>query len=581
MASNVQSSDQLYRPIHLYQTRLLCLEGDNGLSDSEVSCSICTADLLHPDFEGLLVRSIQGATEKLIEYDALSYAWGGGGKVSKIRFNGLQVLVTENLFEALRALRFTGENCRYLWVDALCINQDDSSEKNDQVWNMLAIYQKARKVIAWLGAAEENYMKYVMLATSASSLSLPSDQAFDFWDTVKGVTYLYQRPWFQRLWVQQEIFAARQLEFHYGYHRFKWSQSLSRPKLLLHHLREQDPKESKGQCEKDKNKITYGLNEIAHQENAISGLDDLRMQNLRSFEVFSAKTSDKPEIVDALLYTGSLNATDPRDHIYGIIGMTGFPAKPMRIEDWLTARQSEVFIPIDYSADLTSIMCAVTWTLLMRDDLRVLAEYKVFSADDDGTCAQSIPSWVIDWRLSAQFFNNCPSSLSDSGIGFPKWRHARGWTKYKAQFNKDHQHPKTIIPCSKLILRGTPASKFYVQKDSVWERRSFRPDEIAWRLRIKLYTTDLVVRIHAFNYPPSAGLWLLRPVGNDGFRIISYLPWDHWADVERVSHWRHVAGFPVIKDPKRFVNSTIQDRWAEIHAVQDDDAANACVYTIV
>ena len=190
---------------------------------SQVSCSLYTADLLHPKFEGLAVRSVAGKADRLIEYDALSYAWGNGGRFSEIRCNGLQVLVTETLYEALRALRPPKKHCRYLWVDALCINQDDDSEKNEQVSNMLAIYQKACKVVAWLGAAEENRINNVLLATSARAPSLSSDHMFDFWGTVKGVSYLYKRSWFKRLWVQQEIFAARKLEFQYGHHSFKWS----------------------------------------------------------------------------------------------------------------------------------------------------------------------------------------------------------------------------------------------------------------------------------------------------------------------------------------------------------------------
>ena len=83
------------------------------------------------------------------------------------------------------------------------------------------------------------------------------------------------------------------------------------------------------------------------------------MLDLRSFKLFASKTCDLPELVDVLLYTGLLNATNLRDHIYGIIGMTGFPAKPMRIRDWLTARQSELFIPIDYfcKSDFDHVCC--------------------------------------------------------------------------------------------------------------------------------------------------------------------------------------------------------------------------------
>ncbi|KAF2423735.1 heterokaryon incompatibility, partial [Tothia fuscella] len=89
--------------------------------------------------------------DRLTEYDALSYTWGTEDKTETILCNGVELPITANLFQALRMLRPSAKERRYLWVDAICINQADESEKSDQVWNMLHIYQTARKVMAWLG----------------------------------------------------------------------------------------------------------------------------------------------------------------------------------------------------------------------------------------------------------------------------------------------------------------------------------------------------------------------------------------------------------------------------------------------
>lgn len=516
----------LYQPINSYQTRLLRLDGDNGFPGSQVSCSLYTADLLHPNVEGFLVRSVTSATESLIEYDALSYAWGSGGKVCKIGCNGLQVLVTENLFEALRALRCPNKNHRYLWVDALCINQDNSSEKNEQVWNMLAIYQKARKVIAWLGVAEHKDMRNVLLATSASSFDLISQGTFDFWGAVEGMSYLFKRPWFKRLWVQQEIFAARKLDFQCGNHCFEWSPLLSDPELLLSlpHL------SPHGEMIEDRRwkiytKATYGIpDDIVAQTDAILHLGEIRKQNLKCFQTYAARKSDRPKFVDALLDTGLLDATNPRDYIYGIIGMTGYPAKPMRIQDWLTARQSEVFIPIDYTADLTSILSAVTWVILMNDGLTIVAQFKALSGNDDDT-DHSLPSWVIDWRLSARLFL---ANQPREEYLMHNFRNSFRTVDSHVQFYKDNKESEAIIPCNKLILRGTSDSRFYIKKNSVWEKGLWRPDTLAWRLKSDVQTTDLIVRMHAFadrGGDRCGGLWLLRPVGNDEYKLLACLPW--------------------------------------------------------
>lgn len=58
-------------------------------------------------------------------YEALSYTWGDPLDKTPIFLNGLTFLVTKNLLWALRRLRHSRET-RYIWIDALCINQSNS-----------------------------------------------------------------------------------------------------------------------------------------------------------------------------------------------------------------------------------------------------------------------------------------------------------------------------------------------------------------------------------------------------------------------------------------------------------------------
>jgi hypothetical protein len=70
-----------------------------------------------------------------------------------VRFDQAEIPVTPNLETALLHLRKEGE-VRKLWVDALCINQDDLIEKQQQVRLMSKIYPQARTVLCWLGPEE-------------------------------------------------------------------------------------------------------------------------------------------------------------------------------------------------------------------------------------------------------------------------------------------------------------------------------------------------------------------------------------------------------------------------------------------
>src|SRR4051794_38739048 len=79
-------------------------------------------------------------------YEALSYVWGSPLDPEHISFNGHEGFpVTRNLFIALKYLRFPDRE-RVLWVDALCINQKDVSERNEQVRLMGEVYGRASEV---------------------------------------------------------------------------------------------------------------------------------------------------------------------------------------------------------------------------------------------------------------------------------------------------------------------------------------------------------------------------------------------------------------------------------------------------
>lgn len=92
-------------------------------------------------------------------YEALSYEWGHAVKSRSITLQDGSVLpITESLHDALRDLRHNEERWgpRTLWVDAICINQENIEELQDQVSIMGEIYRQARRVITYLGPERDN-----------------------------------------------------------------------------------------------------------------------------------------------------------------------------------------------------------------------------------------------------------------------------------------------------------------------------------------------------------------------------------------------------------------------------------------
>ncbi|CVK91838.1 related to HETEROKARYON incompatibility protein [Fusarium proliferatum] len=141
-------------------------------------------------------------SESTYPYEALSYVWGSAEKPLSIFVNDLNFLVGTNLNAALVHLRH-GSLQRIIWIDAICINQGDTLEKGQQVQSMAEIYAKASCVVVWLGSASttsDQTLDNIREAALRNSTE-GKDQ--------KRIFQLLQRPWFQRIWVLQEVAAAR------------------------------------------------------------------------------------------------------------------------------------------------------------------------------------------------------------------------------------------------------------------------------------------------------------------------------------------------------------------------------------
>ena len=84
------------------------------------------------------------------EYEALSYSWGDVKNKVGIICHGLRLDVTINCALALQYLRHKDQT-RTLWVDAICIDQTNVAERNQQVRIMGDVYEMAQRVLVWLG----------------------------------------------------------------------------------------------------------------------------------------------------------------------------------------------------------------------------------------------------------------------------------------------------------------------------------------------------------------------------------------------------------------------------------------------
>ncbi|KAH6885426.1 heterokaryon incompatibility protein-domain-containing protein [Thelonectria olida] len=118
------------------------------------------------------------------EYAALSYVWGRWENLDKIVVQGQEKEVTPNLASALSRIRTGGSlgeasaGVRYLWVDAVCINQEDHQERSQQVQLMRRIYSEAQTVYSWVGPKNHS-LAFETITTLAQELTRNHQGAMD------------------------------------------------------------------------------------------------------------------------------------------------------------------------------------------------------------------------------------------------------------------------------------------------------------------------------------------------------------------------------------------------------------------
>ncbi|KAJ5219366.1 heterokaryon incompatibility protein-domain-containing protein [Penicillium cinerascens] len=254
-------------------------------------------------------------------YIALSYTWGSPGKEATDRGvtseRCMQIFcetgtipVTQNLFDFLRDVRQFHRHLlkEYIWIDALCIDQDNLDERAVQVEMMGDVYAQAKSVVIWLGRAEETTCLALDFMTIIESAKIPlidarvenpqSLKTFlgpladsnDHWNALK---LILDRSWFSRTWVLQEFCLAT----HFS--------------LLC------------GQFEVSIDKIIKAASLAVSFPTSRAG--KMNSPGAKMVDILALRKGMKERspgnLFNILLYSSNSTATDPKDLVYGVLGM--------------------------------------------------------------------------------------------------------------------------------------------------------------------------------------------------------------------------------------------------------------------
>ena len=373
---NALSPARKYPPLRDGMIRLLQIRP--GHTMSTIECNLLSVDLHHAG-----------------DYAALSYTWGQIAPSIPTLVNGSITLISENLYLALLHLRKREDTT--LWVDAICINQDDLAERATQVGHMKDIYENASIVFIWLGennklserAFEELYGLSLLLTPDEHGNSVVPGREFDRntmeqdpqkWAAISDILY---RPWFRRMWIIQEALSAQHAVMMCG------SDTLDLVSFLTVIF----------------SMLKAGVLQLimSHHPNRHKLSKRPIQVALKQLEFFVKAKFEKigyimphrvnPPLLSYLAETRWAEATDPRDKIYGILSLAGDSCS---LGYWhAEGRGSPKRIPFkpDYNLSKAEVFINTTKAILCTtNSLKVLRFVKHKSIKTSG-----LPSWVPDW----------------------------------------------------------------------------------------------------------------------------------------------------------------------------------------
>ena len=330
--------------------------------------------------------------------------------------------VTENLWLALRRFGTVQRlSLRTFWIDALCINQTDVSERNSQVQRMADIFANGKCTLVWLGEATENFQivkKFIvhlaylalgrtifkngnprnfgdLISVAACYNTSEAGQWLDrycrWWQSKfdkenllwSALSEFLQLAWFRRTWIVQEAVLARRVRVHVGLHQFRGHMFAialegvhihldSHPYLLNH------PEAMEGLRAVDFLCRTATLRWTANPWSSFRPLIFTRLFMESSAQRRVRLYSQQLEVL--IGYTIHTRQTDPRDRVFALLS--------------LALIEGDQRFPVDYDLPTSEVFVKVAHFCL--EVLKSPSILSLAGTEIHGREWSSLPSWVPD-----------------------------------------------------------------------------------------------------------------------------------------------------------------------------------------
>ncbi|RYO75454.1 hypothetical protein DL762_009992 [Monosporascus cannonballus] len=323
--------------------------------------------------------------EDALPYEAVSYCWGDPTPSEQMMIDGCVFGLTQSAYKLLLARRSFWRP-RWIWIDAICINQQDEVEKSTQVRLMQEIYKKANQVVVFPGggvvqARLASIMLYEVFAAQKTYEGTGVDfNKFFFADRQSprwhAFSELFRSPYFDRVWVIQEVAVGKEVLLYHGGRYIPWCIFIEVASACLDHHR--------------RNLLlhtdTPGMRSFVDK----SAFENIAVMSLlrNDWDIVEAANSGRSGEPDhfklgAILFnTANFKSTDPRDKIFALLGLA-------------TGAYDRQLIP-DYRKTPSQVYTEVSQRLIVEEGTTALFSLAGIGFNHPRK-VQSLPSWIPDF----------------------------------------------------------------------------------------------------------------------------------------------------------------------------------------
>ncbi|KAH7087852.1 heterokaryon incompatibility protein-domain-containing protein [Paraphoma chrysanthemicola] len=357
-----------------------------ALPDPTESCKYIRVVKLLPGTrqDDIGCQLLQVELREELKYEALSYVWGDISETTPIQVDDRTLQIGESLRAALLDLRHP-EKPRFLWADAICIDQNNIHERAKQVGIMGDIYTQAVRTVVWLGRAFEyvnlafdsittlandalaNQQSLIGNAETSTKSALDSAPNKEQRENLRHGCYiledLVKADWWTRAWVVQEVCLASEKIIMCGQHEVAWKSFVT----AVEFARLSD-------------KFDFKIAGIAEDEldgfQSIIDMDNRLSEGNIAGQMLRLLTAMRPRL-----------ATNPRDKVFAIMGL-------------LRGDRRDLGIVPDYTASVSDVYCTTATAIIRGTDSLDILSHCVDENEDEEDEELCLPSWIPDWSIA-------------------------------------------------------------------------------------------------------------------------------------------------------------------------------------